>query len=207
MSIKEKIRGYPGLKKVIHWTIVIPSQARPRLWIRFMRRFFHTIKSGAVLRGRLDLFPFNGFYIGKNSIVESNSVVNNGVGDVFIGDNVTLGIGSVLIGPVNVGDSVIIAQHVVISGLNHVYERIDIPISGQGVQTRMISIGSGSWIGANVTIAAGVSIGKNCVIGAGSVVTRDIADYCVAFGNPARTFKTYCKETQSWQRVNDKRTH
>jgi len=207
MSLKTKLKEHPRLKTIIHWMIVIPGQSRPRLWIRFMRRFFHTIKPGAVLQGRLDLFPFNNFYIGKNSIVESNSVVNNGVGDVFIGNNVTLGIGSVLIGPVNVGDSVIIAQHVVISGLNHVYERIDIPISKQGVRTSMISVGSGSWIGANVTIAAGVHIGKNCVIGAGAVVTSDIPDYCVAFGNPARTFKTYCKKTQSWQRVNDNRTH
>jgi acetyltransferase-like isoleucine patch superfamily enzyme len=40
-----------------------------------------------------------------------------------------------------------------------------------------------------VTILAGVTIGKGCTIGAGSVVTRDVEDYCVVVGNPARVIK------------------
>jgi len=40
-----------------------------------------------------------------------------------------------------------------------------------------------------VTILAGVTIGNGCVIGAGSVVTRDVEDYCVVVGNPARVIK------------------
>lgn len=199
MSLKKIIKENARLKRLVHWMIVIPHQSRPRFWVKFFRRVIHSIGKGAILRGRLDLFPFNGFQIGKNSIIESYSVVNNGVGDVLIGNGVTLGIGSVLIGPVSLGDDVIIAQHVVISGLNHTYEMIDIPISKQGVKTAEITVGAGSWIGANVTIAAGVRIGRNCVIGAGSVVTKDVPDYMVAVGNPARCIKGYSVETQTWQ--------
>jgi len=48
---------------------------------------------------------------------------------------------------------------------------------------------SGARVGANSTILAGVTIGKEAVVGAGAVVTRDIPDYKVAFGNPARVVK------------------
>lgn len=47
-----------------------------------------------------------------------------------------------------------------------------------------VTIGSGAWIGANVTILPGVTIGENSVIGAGSVVTKDIPANVVAYGNP-----------------------
>ena len=53
-----------------------------------------------------------------------------------------------------------------------------------------VSIGRDSWIGGNVSIMAGVNIGKGCTIGAGSVVTRDIPDFSVAVGCPARVVKT-----------------
>lgn len=49
-----------------------------------------------------------------------------------------------------------------------------------------ITVGDDTWIGANVTILPGVTIGKYCLIGAGSVVTRDVPDYAIAAGVPAR---------------------
>lgn len=66
-----------------------------------------------------------------------------------------------------------------------------------GVQSRRdgveyaapVSIGDDCWIGGNVTIMPGVTIGKGCTIGAGSVVTRDIPDFSVAVGSPARVVK------------------
>ncbi len=42
------------------------------------------------------------------------------------------------------------------------------------------------WIGFNVAILKGVTIGKGAIIGAGSVVTKDIPDNCVVYGNPAK---------------------
>ncbi|RME86342.1 MAG: acetyltransferase, partial [Zetaproteobacteria bacterium] len=52
-----------------------------------------------------------------------------------------------------------------------------------------VRIGAFSWIGANVTILPGVSIGKGCIVGAGSVVTRSIPDWHVAYGVPCRPRK------------------
>jgi len=49
-----------------------------------------------------------------------------------------------------------------------------------------ITVGDDTWIGANVTILPGVTIGQCCLIGAGAVVTRDVPDYAVVAGVPAR---------------------
>jgi acetyltransferase-like isoleucine patch superfamily enzyme len=63
---------------------------------------------------------------------------------------------------------------------------------------REITIGDNVWIGGNVVICPGVRIGSNSVIGAGSVVTRDIPDWSVAVGNPARVVKTITEEDRKY---------
>lgn len=52
-----------------------------------------------------------------------------------------------------------------------------------------IRIQKGAWIGANAVILAGVSIGKHAIVGAGAVVTKDVPDYAVVVGNPAKVIK------------------
>ena len=72
------------------------------------------------------------------------------------------------------------------------------PIIKQGViQKNDVVIGSGSWIGENVSII-GASIGRNCVVGANSVVTKDIPDFSVAAGVPARIIKKFDFKTCRW---------
>jgi acetyltransferase-like isoleucine patch superfamily enzyme len=60
-----------------------------------------------------------------------------------------------------------------------------------------VIIGSGSWIGENVCII-GASVGRNSVIGCNSVVTKDIDDYCIAVGSPARVIKRFDFNTRQW---------
>jgi acetyltransferase-like isoleucine patch superfamily enzyme len=149
----------------------------------------------------MDLFPFKQFEIGSNSIVEDFATINNGVGDVFIGDNCGIGLGNVIIGPVKIGNYVMLAQNIVISGLNHGYEDVTTPPRTQKVITKQITIEDNVWIGANCVITAGVTIGKHAVIGAGSVVTKDIPQFSVAVGNPARVIKKYNFETNTWGKI------
>ena len=61
-----------------------------------------------------------------------------------------------------------------------------------------VIIGEGSWLGENVCVC-GASVGKHCVIGANSVVTRDIPDYCIAVGSPARVVKRYNFDKNTWE--------
>lgn len=104
-------------------------------------------------------------------------------------------------GKIFIRENVLIADKVYISDNLHCYENIDLPVLSQAlIQLKEMEIGSGSWIGENVCII-GASIGKNCVIGANSVVTKDIPDYTVAVGTPARPIKRFCTETRSWKRT------
>jgi len=95
---------------------------------------------------------------------------------------------------------VLTADKVYISDNLHSYENPTIPIIQQPIkQIKTVVIGEGSWIGENVAIM-GASIGKNCVIGANAVVTKDIPDYSVAVGNPAKIIKRYNFETKQWEK-------
>ncbi|QEM09924.1 acyltransferase [Mucilaginibacter rubeus] len=204
MSFVSSIKSNPKLKKLVHWMLIPPGQSRPRLWVRLiLNRFFHERGKGSVVRrnARMDLFPFNKFALGAKSIVEDFAVINNGVGDVFIGEGSGVGISTVIIGPVKIGNFSMTAQHVVISGLNHGYQDVSIPPRHQKVTTKQITIDDNVWIGANCVVTAGVTIGKHSVIGAGSVVTRDIPPYSVAVGNPAKVIKQYNFTTQTWEKA------
>ena len=207
MSIIAAIKSNPKLKKLIHWSLIPKHQARPRLWVQwFINPFFHRKGKGTTIcrRTRIDVLPFQNFSLGNYSTIEDFATINNGVGAVSIGDNSRIGIGNVIIGPVTIGNNVILAQNIVMSGLNHNYTDVDIPIYMQGETVGNITIEDDCWIGANVVITAGVTIGKHSVVAGGAVVTKDIPSFCVAVGNPARVVKRYNFEAKVWESIQDK---
>ena len=99
---------------------------------------------------------------------------------------------------IRIHKNVLTADKVYISDNLHAYEDITTPVMYQGIrQNGVVEIGEGTWLGENVCVL-GVKIGKHCVIGANSVVTKDIPDYCVAVGSPARVIKKYDFERKIW---------
>ena len=99
---------------------------------------------------------------------------------------------------VRIGDDVLTANNVYISDNVHGYEDITTPIMQQPVIFKQpVSIGSGTWLGENVCIV-GASVGRNCVIGANAVVTKDVPDYSVAVGSPARVIKHFDQTRGAW---------
>jgi acetyltransferase-like isoleucine patch superfamily enzyme len=87
--------------------------------------------------------------------------------------------------------SVLLARNVYVSDHIHRYTQIGVPILEQGVdKVRPVLIRQGAWLGQNVVVCPGVTIGRGAVIGANSVVNRDIPDFCVAAGAPARVLKS-----------------
>lgn len=198
-SFKEKIKCSPKWKTRIHRLIF--HNARPRWWIKhIINPFIFCHGKGAVIRRQtiMNVSPVNQFQLGAYSTIEEYTIVDNGVGDVIIGDYTRIGLRCTIIGPAHIGHHVILAQNIVVSGLNHRYEDTQLPIHQQGVTATLTQIGSDSWIGANSVITAGINIGKHVVIGAGSVVTKDIPDYSIAVGNPARVIKKYDFESGKW---------
>lgn len=123
-------------------------------------------------------------------------------GNIKIGSRVQIGEMCVFTGQggITIGDDVLFADRVNIIANEHRYDDITRPISLQGCYSKPVEIGSGSWFGINVTVLHGVKIGKNCVIAAGSIVTRDIDDYSVVAGVPARVIRQYSTEQNIWIR-------
>jgi acetyltransferase-like isoleucine patch superfamily enzyme len=96
---------------------------------------------------------------------------------------------------------VLTADKVYISDNLHVFNDVTTPIMDQPIrQLAHVTIREGSWIGENVCIV-GASIGKNCVIGSNSFVNKDIPDYSVAIGSPAKVVKKFCFTDQIWKKV------
>jgi acetyltransferase-like isoleucine patch superfamily enzyme len=105
---------------------------------------------------------------------------------------------------IKIGDNVSITGACSIVDVVHPYEDITNKNKiGNRIsqEYKPVYIGDNSFVGYGVHINPGVSIGKNCVIGARSVVTKNIDDYCVAVGNPAKVIKTYNFKTGSWESI------
>jgi len=87
---------------------------------------------------------------------------------------------------VTIGDDTWIAPNVYICPSTHNHKDRNRTIREQGLYGGDITIGKDCWIGVNVVISPGVTIGDGAVIGANAVVTKDIPDYAIAVGTPAR---------------------
>ncbi|MCE3294333.1 MAG: hypothetical protein K0R65_47 [Crocinitomicaceae bacterium] len=104
-------------------------------------------------------------------------------------------------GEMIIGENVLFADKIFVTDNTHSYENVNIPVISQGVKLlKQVQIGDGAWIGENVSVI-GASIGKNSIIGSNSVVTKDVPDYAIAVGNPARVIKKFNPETQAWEKV------
>lgn len=148
--------------------------------------------------------------IEKDVCIRNNFViVIQKTGKVEIGANTDIGQSSRIgcQGHIKIGKEVLTGPNVFIADYNHEYRDISRSVLRQGnhfisVNGRPnIEIGDGTWIGMNVVIVGNVLIGKHCVIGANTVVTKDVPDYCVVAGSPARIIKRYNQETQMWEKA------
>jgi acetyltransferase-like isoleucine patch superfamily enzyme len=169
----------------------------------FLNPFLHKKGKGATIRrrSRIDVFPWNKFEVGELTTIEDFTTVNNGSGAVILGNRVRVGIGSVIIGPVSMGNGSGLGQHVFVSGFNHGYKDGTKNSSVQPLDIRPVIIEEDAHIGANSVVTAGVTIGKRTQIGAGSVVTKSIPPWSIAVGNPCRVIKQFNHDTGRWEKT------
>lgn len=110
-----------------------------------------------------------------------------------IGDNVGIGQGCTFYagGGIIIGNNVMFSNYVGLISNDHETKDLTIPMKDQGMKNEQIpiTIGDDVWLGYGVIIIKNVTIGKGAIIGAGSVVTKDIPEYAIAVGNPARVVK------------------
>lgn len=201
-ELKNKVKQNPKLKHFLWRLMIDPVKDRPRPWFRlFQPLYMKRGKKTVIYRSvRKDIVPFHQFVLGDYSVVEDFSTIANSVGEIIIGSRTRIGLGNTIIGPVEIGNNVNLAQNIVVTGLNHNYEDIDQPIRDQGVSTQKVWISDDVWIGSNSVILPGITIGNHVIVGAGSVVTRDIPPFSIALGNPAKIIKKYDPDRNEWIR-------
>ena len=190
--IRQRLKNSPRLKQLVDFFIMNQTQTRPRWFIRLIAPLYqHRGKGSIIYRSvRMDTPPYRHFSLGRKSVIESFSCINNAVGDVLIGDFTRIGLHNTIIGPVTIGNHVNLAQGVTITALNHNFEDTTLRIDQQGVSTNTVTISDDVWIGTNAVVLPGVTIGTHSVVAAGAVVTKDVPPYTIVAGVPAKVIKT-----------------
>ncbi len=167
----------------------------PMEWISTIRTALTTLKfrylfpcteSGCIVGFNTSIINFSKVNIKKGSFLQDHVYLRAGMnGSIQIGNNVAINSFARLFGHggITVGDNSQIGPGATLTTTSH-----DIGME-MAATFQPITIGEWSWIGANVIILAGITIGDHVVIGAGSVVTKDIPDYSVAVGIPAKVIK------------------
>lgn len=127
--------------------------------------------------------------LGEDSMVMA-PIAGAAFDHIKIGKNVFINSNSLLMarGGITVEDDVMMAANVQLLSNNHdEYDR-------QVLTCKPIHIKKEAWIGAGASILPGVTIGKYAIVGAGAIVTKDVGDYEVAVGVPAKVVKTLDKD-------------
>lgn len=127
-----------------------------------------------------------GLTLGARSFVGAHAYVTD---RVTLGEDCSINPFATLRGPITGGDGVRIGAYACLVGFNHGFADPDQPIFKQAHTSKGIVLGDDIWIGAHVTIVDGVKVGSHVVIAAGAVVTKDVPDYAIVGGNPARVIR------------------
>jgi maltose O-acetyltransferase len=130
---------------------------------------------------------------GKVTTINRNIYFGNGK-DIIIGDYSGIGANCVLTNNIQIGKYVMMGPDLYcLSSTDHKTENVDIPMCFQGHlnldERKKITIDDDVWIGARVIITKNKYIGKGSIIAAGSVVTKDVSEYAIVGGNPAKLLK------------------
>jgi len=126
---------------------------------------------------------------GNNVNVDHGANFDSGH-EIVLGDNSDIGMDCDVPYNIHIGSDVLMAQGVIVLGENYQFSDLEVPERLQGyAEVHPVQIGDDVWIGANAIIFPGIRIGSGAIIGAGAVVTKDIPNYAIVGGNPARIIR------------------
>ncbi|GHU05615.1 putative lipopolysaccharide biosynthesis O-acetyl transferase WbbJ [Spirochaetia bacterium] len=160
------------------------------------------------IRGKKNIEFGSNLTTGYNCRLETYSA--NKIKVLKIGKNVQINdfVHIVASKSVVIGDNVLIASKVFISDALHGSYKGDafdsdplIPPINRSLSASPVFIDENVWIGEFVSVLPGVKIGKSSIIGSNSVVTKNIPDFSIAVGNPARVIKKYNFNTKRWEAI------
>ena len=134
----------------------------------------------------------NGIVLEDHVIINRNCMVQAKAGPIKLGRRTSIGSNSTIVSMrgIEFGEAVLVAGGCYFSAGYYNYDALDIPIMDQGLYSKgPICIGAKAWFGTGVIVLDGVQIGEGAVVGAGAVVVKNIEDYSVAAGIPAKLLR------------------
>lgn len=139
------------------------------------------------IRGFLTRFLFK--KMGENVNIENGARFGYGA-KIEIGNNSGIGVKALIPPDTIIGDNVMMGPECIIYASNHKFTATDKPIIEQGYfPAKQTIIADDVWIGGRVIILPGKKIGQGVIIAAGSVVTKDLEEFGIYGGNPAKLIK------------------
>lgn len=132
-------------------------------------------------------------------IINRNCMIQAKTGHIKLGRRTSIGSNSVIVSMsgVEIDEALLTAGNCYISAGVYAFDDIKTPIMDQMAYSKgPIKVGKNSWFGTGVTVLDGVKIGEGAVIGASSVVNKDIPDFAIAFGTPAKVYKIRGEKTR-----------
>lgn len=191
------------LKRLYH--IIVKRDIVTALYTKKFEKFGHdsVLYHPLCIRGRENICIGNQTTILNGVRMQVYNDLTGKQSKIKIGDNCYIGYNNTFLagGNITLEDGVLMASNILISSENHSInpESPDYYMN-QKLSCAPIIVGEGTWIGEKVSILSGVTIGKKCVIGAGSIVAKDIPDFSIAVGSPAKVIKKYNFNTHEWEK-------
>ncbi len=198
------------IKMPLHTKI---RKVRIKLYYLFAKKNWGGYGNGSIVEKPMFIMGKKNIYIGCNVQIRDGARIEaiSEYGEqkltpvIRIGDNTSIEqrLHMTCANQITIGHDVTISADVLITDNSHGIQSINQNVRLQPLEVRITEIGDYSFIGAGCKILAGVNIGKNSIVGANSVVTRDVPNYCMVAGVPARILKTFDFDLNKWIECKD----
>ena len=153
----------------------LPSTSMP--FGNFFNKLRSFIASKIFKSSGKDIVVKKGAYFGRGNLIE-------------IGDRSQIGENARIEHDTKIGNDVMMGLEVLILSTRHSISNIDEPMISQGYDQRLpVKIKDGAWIGGRSIILPGITVGENSIVAAGSVVTKDVNEFEIVGGSPAKLIR------------------
>jgi acetyltransferase-like isoleucine patch superfamily enzyme len=182
------------MQKLLEFIAAMSRRAKTWLWTTAVRGRFRRFGRGSAIEPFSALAHPACVEIGERVHIREHAWINcfpreDGKPTLVIKDGTYIGrfFHANAFGEIVIEEDVMIADRVYIADVDHFYKDPEVPILRQGDQVKgPVRLKKGCWIGTGAAILPGVTIGKNAVVGPNTVLHKDVPDYGMAFGNPAK---------------------
>lgn len=181
-------------QKLLEYTAGIVRRIKVRVWTTAVRGRFRRFGAGSTVEPTCALSNPSMVEVGAGVEIRELAWINclpreDGKPTLVIGDGCYIGrfVHINAFHDIRIESDVMIADRVYIADTDHFYKDPEVPIMHQGDQVKgPVRLKKGCWIGTGAVILPGVSVGRNAVVGPNTVLHKDVPDYGMAFGNPAK---------------------